>query len=567
MDLPEHPHLVTCLFFRTIEDRLAIFSEYVDSGSIQEKVAQKKIYELKAIIDVAIQVAWGLQAAHDHGVVHQDVKPSNILVAKDGIVKITDFGLSRIGIIDSPGFEPAGDADKTMVSNLGMTPAYCSPEQARGHKVDYRTDIWSLGVSILEMFAGGIKWANGLLAPVVMEAILLNERIEPFPQLPEGLAEILRKCFKEEPDERWRSMAQFSDALREFHMKFTGQPYQRIQPESHIYIPQVSSSKQDQTDFRNWEDPRIWLDRYLGITGRELKDMDYTVPEPKGSFRSQAIIDLEIYEELERLYSKLEESVEYPLSLDLATIQIRKATIHEYLNDMPGAIQIYDKAVGILKSLPQNTAPLMQLSRLMECAIQKGKLQRQLGNRREAIDTMEKALTLTKTYPLKSDPDIVKGNLSAFYSYLAVNHAELGEFNRAIERFDAGIAIMSELVEIGDSGIHREQLARQFINKAIILKNMGQIENAGKLYDQAAELLEETVWKTGTQEQIRNLAILYINKALVEWTAGTDTQESLRCACNEPVLFKKNSQVIITNTIYLGFFRSSTKSFSGTGQL
>src|SRR5262249_40428714 len=81
IDLPDHPHLVACRFVRTIDDRLAIFAEYVDGGTLAEAIEGRRLARLDRVLDVAIQFAWGLHAAHERGLVHQDVKPSNVLLA------------------------------------------------------------------------------------------------------------------------------------------------------------------------------------------------------------------------------------------------------------------------------------------------------------------------------------------------------------------------------------------------------------------------------------------------------------------------------------------------------
>ncbi|GHO70759.1 hypothetical protein KSC_096510 [Ktedonobacter sp. SOSP1-52] len=182
--LKEHPHLVTCYFVLMIDDIPCIFADYIDGGSLREWIRQRKLYEggperaLERILDVAIQFAWGLHAAHEQGLVHQDVKPANVMMTADGLAKVTDFGLARARML-------AGEehiSESILVSSGGMTPAYCSPEQASKQKLSHKTDIWSWGVSVLEMFVGKVTWMVGATA---REALASHQRQDDvIPQMP-----------------------------------------------------------------------------------------------------------------------------------------------------------------------------------------------------------------------------------------------------------------------------------------------------------------------------------------------------------------------------------------------
>jgi len=170
IDLPEHANLVPCHFFRTIGDEVTIFAEYVEGGSLKDWIDSRKLYEggaekaLERILDTAIQFAWGLHCVHELGLVHQDVKPANVLMAKDAPAavqglkaRVTDYGLARA--VAGERYVP--DLGRSiLVSSGGCTPAYCSPEQAGGGKLDRRTDVWSWGVSLLEMFQGEVTWPS-----------------------------------------------------------------------------------------------------------------------------------------------------------------------------------------------------------------------------------------------------------------------------------------------------------------------------------------------------------------------------------------------------------------------
>src|SRR5262249_26707788 len=189
------------------------FAEYVDGGSLATWIRERRLTTLGQILDVAIQFAWGLAAAHDAGLVHQDVKPGNALMTPAGVVKIADFGLARAR---AEAGEAAERAEQSLIVSWGgMTLGFCSPEQAAGERLTRRTDIWSWAVSVLEMFIGKVDWSTGPEAPRALQRYL--EKTPPesgLPPMPAAVADVLHKCFREDPAERWSSMTEVADALR-----------------------------------------------------------------------------------------------------------------------------------------------------------------------------------------------------------------------------------------------------------------------------------------------------------------------------------------------------------------
>ena len=157
-----HPNVVTCYYVRRIDDVPCAFAEYVTAGTLASWIHRGRLYEggptvsLARVLDVSIQVARGLAFAHDHGLVHQDVKPGNVLLTPRGTVKVTDFGLARAQAAAES--EPPADvaqAPGPLVSFGGMTPAYCSPEQFRRESLVPAPTSWSWGVLCWKCSAAG----------------------------------------------------------------------------------------------------------------------------------------------------------------------------------------------------------------------------------------------------------------------------------------------------------------------------------------------------------------------------------------------------------------------------
>ena len=243
VELGAHPHVCTCYYVRTIDGVPRVFAEYVTGGSLKSRIDDGSLYEgapreaLERILDIAVQVAWGLAYTHGQGVVHQDVKPGNVLLGKDGTARIIDFGIARARQFGTAEAAPeAGSLRSVLVTQAGMTEAYASPEQSAGQRLSYRTDTWSFAVSVLEMFAGGIFWTVGPAAGESLAEYLAECRHHgpprpELPAMPEAVGALLGCCLRTDPADRPGSMAAVAAALIEAYEREFGTPYPRKVPD------------------------------------------------------------------------------------------------------------------------------------------------------------------------------------------------------------------------------------------------------------------------------------------------------------------------------------------------
>jgi WD40 repeat protein/serine/threonine protein kinase len=231
VNLGLHPNTVSCYYVRRLGGIPRVFAEYVDGGSMQDWIREGKLSNLGEMLDVAIQFAWGLDYAHERGLVHQDIKPANVMMTKNGVAKVTDFGLAKVKSASS---HAAGGADGGgLVAFGGMTPAYCSPEQADRAGLSRKTDVWSWALSILEMFVGETTWMFGVAANEALNAYLADGPVnKTLPKAPEALVYLLRRCFNYDPSQRPESMMDVAEALMDIYQKTTGQAYPRKVPKA-----------------------------------------------------------------------------------------------------------------------------------------------------------------------------------------------------------------------------------------------------------------------------------------------------------------------------------------------
>jgi len=236
VNLGLHPHIVSCYYVRELGGIARVFAEYLEGGSLSEWIRSRKLYEggpekaLEGILDIAIQFAWGLDYAHQQGLVHQDVKPANVMMTPDGTAKVTDFGLAKARGMAGEQARPT-PGTSLLVSTGGMTPAYCSPEQARQQPLTRKTDLWSWGLSVLEMFTGEVTWRAGQAAAEALEGYLeMGADDAAIPRMPEGVAALLGKCFALDPQARPRDMKEIADTLRQAYKQVTGKDYRREEP-------------------------------------------------------------------------------------------------------------------------------------------------------------------------------------------------------------------------------------------------------------------------------------------------------------------------------------------------
>ncbi len=184
------------------DGEMFIVMEYIDGLELREIIAANGGMPSETVCDYASQIAAGLQAAHEKGIVHRDIKSADIMVTGKDQLKIMDFGLAKV----------RGSALLTRVGTTVGMAAYMSPEQARSKEVDQRSDIWSFGVVLYELLTGKLPFP-GDYEQAVMYSIL-NEEPEQPEEAPANLQQVLRKAFAKDRNERYQNVAEVLSELR-----------------------------------------------------------------------------------------------------------------------------------------------------------------------------------------------------------------------------------------------------------------------------------------------------------------------------------------------------------------
>jgi len=201
----DHPSICTVYEFDEAKETSFISMAYIEGQSLRKKIESGPL-ELEEALRIATQVAEGLQEAHKKGVVHRDIKSANIMVTERGEAKIMDFGLARV-------------TESSLVTQEGMTMGtvtYMSPEQARGEKVDHRTDIWSLGVVFYEMLTGKLPFLGEHEQAIVYA--ILKEKPKPITDIkagiPVSIEQVVSKALEKDPDKRYQQVEELLEDLK-----------------------------------------------------------------------------------------------------------------------------------------------------------------------------------------------------------------------------------------------------------------------------------------------------------------------------------------------------------------
>ncbi|MDD6732956.1 MAG: Stk1 family PASTA domain-containing Ser/Thr kinase [Lachnospiraceae bacterium] len=200
----EHPNIVNVYDVGEQDGMYYIIMELVEGITLKRYIEKKARLSVKEAVSIAIQISMGIEAAHNKQIIHRDIKPQNIIISKEGKVKVTDFGIAKAA------------TSNTITSNVMGSVHYTSPEQARGGFSDEKSDIYSLGITLFEMLTGRVPF-NGETTVAIAIKHIQEEMPSPrnyIPEIPISVEQIVLKCTQKSPDRRYQKIADLIEDLK-----------------------------------------------------------------------------------------------------------------------------------------------------------------------------------------------------------------------------------------------------------------------------------------------------------------------------------------------------------------
>lgn len=258
-----HPNIVNVYDVGEEGGIYFIVMELVEGITLKKYIEKKARLSVKEAISIAIQVSMGIEAAHNNHIIHRDIKPQNIIISKEGKVKVTDFGIAKAA------------TSNTITSNVMGSVHYTSPEQARGGYSDEKSDIYSLGITLFEMLTGRVPF-NGETTVAIAIKHIQEELPSPrdyVPEVPVSVEQIVFKCCQKSPDRRYQSMEELIQDLKQSLLNPDSDFVRINDPDEEASTRMISDSEMEQ--IKRQSERRDSMDESLRLRREVYRHEEY----------------------------------------------------------------------------------------------------------------------------------------------------------------------------------------------------------------------------------------------------------------------------------------------------
>ena len=277
-----HPNIVNVYDVGEEGGIYFIVMELVEGITLKKYIEKKARLSVKEAISIAIQVSMGIEAAHNNHIIHRDIKPQNIIISKEGKVKVTDFGIAKAA------------TSNTITSNVMGSVHYTSPEQARGGYSDEKSDIYSLGITLFEMLTGRVPF-NGETTVAIAIKHIQEELPSPrdyVPEVPVSVEQIVFKCCQKSPDRRYQSMEELIQDLKQSLLNPDSDFVRINDPDEEASTRMISDSEMEQ--IKRQSERRDSMDESLRLRREVYRHEEYDDQE---DYDAEQMEDDEDYDE------------------------------------------------------------------------------------------------------------------------------------------------------------------------------------------------------------------------------------------------------------------------------
>ncbi len=257
-----HPNIVNVYDVGEEGENHYIVMELVEGITLKKYIEKKARLSVKEAVSIAIQVSMGIEAAHNNHIIHRDIKPQNIIISKEGKVKVTDFGIAKAA------------TSNTITSNVMGSVHYTSPEQARGGYSDEKSDIYSLGVTMFEMLTGRVPF-NGETTVAIAIKHIQEEFPSPrdyVPEIPVCVEQIVFKCCQKSPDRRYQSMSELIVDLKQSLISPDEDFVKVTDPDEEASTRMITD--RDMVQIKRQSDSRDSMDEAMRLK-KDIRDRDH----------------------------------------------------------------------------------------------------------------------------------------------------------------------------------------------------------------------------------------------------------------------------------------------------